>query len=153
MSNSVSKALKGTLGLAGAEADIDQLATPAYTRQMEVAAGTDEDMCVAVAQANISITAAYIVPDATTAANGTNYASIDVTVGDTAAGSTNSAVTAMTTASTALTARTKRSFTLSTTVADLEVDAGEAIYVEHDQSNGTGAAVNGLLVIEWEYRN
>lgn len=90
-------------------------------------------------------TAAGLLPNADSAANGTNYVTATLT---NAAGTT---MGSFTTASTGLTAGTYRGFTLTATVSP-EVDGdsvGERLKLNVAKS-GTGVAVNAELVVDWE---
>jgi hypothetical protein len=121
-----------------------------YIRQLNssgisVAAGTGGDIYVANAsEQKLKIMAVYFVPHATTAAHGTNYATLTLTVGGT------SMATARTTAADALTGGTVFEFTLTGTAGTaLELSANCANMLKCAVTHsGTGAAINGHLLVK-----
>lgn len=117
-------------------------------------AGTDSihSACIPSQIAGASSNAVFVlkgvdlVAEATTAANGTNYA---VITGYGADGSTSQF--SRPTASVALTVDTVYAQTL-TGGSNADFNPGDLIKVAVDQSNGTGAAVEGSLVFYFEKR-
>lgn len=147
--NSLIQKMIGVFGNAGAdEDDVKHAFLPNKQAHFNVTAGTDESNLVFVAQAPITLLAAYLVPDVATAANGTNYATIQLGKGDLAAGAI-TAFDSFDTSSTGLAARTKRSFSIDPSTDVLA--KGDGLYLIQDQtSGGSGAAVKGKVVVEYE---
>ena len=117
------------------------------------AAGTADEFygCVA-SPGRWRIKAVRFAPATASAANGTNYATVDVLTNDGAGGAYASAVTPITTATVALAVDTPRSFTLLTTAAGraaqhVTTNAMIKVGITHA---GTGAVVHGAIELTLE---
>jgi hypothetical protein len=113
---------------------------------LNAAAGTARKVAVAVADSTKVyrlVRLAYL-PNAATASDGTNYASLRPYIGASSA-----VAAARTTASTGLTALTAEAITLTATGSDLEFSRASPLNLALTHA-GTGAAVDVTLLIEAE---
>lgn len=110
--------------------------------RINVTADTDETFYFAQPFAGTwKARAAYLVPNDTTASNGTNYVSVALSANSTTLGT-------LTTAATANTAGVARAFTLTGgTALELAQGACFTVAVTHP---GTGAALDAHVVVELE---
>lgn len=110
----------------------------------QATAGTDDDWVVFVAEQNVTVTAAKLVPNAAITADGSNYFTLTLTnKGAAAAGST--AVATRAWSATNSVAFVAESMTLSSTAADLNVASGEVLDLKRTHT-GTGLAMPDMYV-------
>lgn len=117
-----------------------------------VTAGTDKKYPLFRAEADITITAAYFIPQANITGQDTNTMTVKViNAGTDGSGTTLIASKAYTSGNNA-TALKPEALTLSTTAANLDIDAGEVIAYFNDQA-GTGLnCPEGVIEVHFQYK-
>lgn len=153
MTDVLSNSVAGSLAVASdnPRKDAAHMVTRHLRHFLSLSAGTTREACLDVLQAPIKVTGVYLVPSAATTASASNFATITLQKGDTAAGALTSLASWSTDsgAEGALSARTRANMTIVGAAADLLVDDGVALYAKVTQS-GTGAAVTAAVIVEYE---
>lgn len=116
------------------------------TRCFKTTIAVDHEILLCVAQADMTIKAAYVVPGVTSAANATNYVTLDLGKADLANGALTS-FDSFTTASVALTISTSRAFTIVESTDTLAT--GDGLYL-HVTNTAAGIATDCTIVVEYE---
>lgn len=146
--------LAGTLGLDdGGEATVNDLSDLVVTWQKDAAdaaAGDATNTCIFrnKLSCDLRVVAAEYIPDATLTAHDTNYATLSLqvgTVGSFAAAA--SQTTKITGGSGDWAADTPEALTLSSTPANLVVDAGDILQADIAKANSGVAVPAGVLVV------
>lgn len=151
MADTLKLAIAGGVGHASSSAHKDAENAVQHSYKLDF---TDYDIpvaslnCVAIAQTDITLTAAYWVPSVTQGAQATNY--VTLTLGKGAVGSSITAFDAIT-SETAFTAGTARSFSIAPSTDT--VSAGDKLWMNVSHNGTTAGVISGTLIVEYKLTN
>lgn len=158
MANTLKDAFEGALctALTDSADHADHVVTRSFTMRYDALTEVASLNLIAVAQADITITAAYLVPAVTLAADASNFADLslgkcDAGIASTSLDTTFDLWSTETGEEGALTIGTKASFTIDESTDVLTT--GEGLFLLVDTTAGTGPIVSGTVVVEYKLSN